>query len=128
LVAEAEENNLDWKVMNERWGRWHTCGLCEQQYHGVVMHALGWACWKTYLGRPEADQIRGLAMSALGNGLSEVGHDKDALSVDEARLSWLRRLGASEVDRLAAQGNLAKSYEMLGRDEEALPIRRGVYS
>ena len=26
------------------------------------------------------------------------------------------------------QGNLANSYEMLGRDEEALPIRREVYS
>ena len=33
--------------------RWHTCGLCEQKYHGLVACALGWACWKTYVGRPE---------------------------------------------------------------------------
>ena len=55
LVAEGEENNLDGKVMNQRWHRWTTCSLCEQEYHGVVRCALAWACWKTYLGRPERD-------------------------------------------------------------------------
>ena len=59
LVAEAEENNLDDKVLNERWVRWYTCSLCEQKYHGVVACALGWACWKTYVGRPEDGQLRG---------------------------------------------------------------------
>ena len=49
LFAEAEENNLDLKVLNARWNRWHTCSLCEQMYHGVVRCALGWACWKTYV-------------------------------------------------------------------------------
>ena len=47
LYAEAEENNLSVKVQNERYSRWHTCSLCEQQYHGIVRCALGWACWKT---------------------------------------------------------------------------------
>ena len=32
LVAEAEENNLGYKVVNERRHRWHTCRLCEQKY------------------------------------------------------------------------------------------------
>ena len=49
LCAKAEENNLDVKAFNERWERWHTCSLCKQHYHGVVLCALGWACWKTYL-------------------------------------------------------------------------------
>ena len=53
LLAEARENNLDLKVQNERWIRWERCRLCEQLYHGVVAGALGWACWKTYVGRPE---------------------------------------------------------------------------
>ena len=44
LIEEVEENNLDHKVMNERWQRWSSCSLCKQQYHGVVMGALGWAC------------------------------------------------------------------------------------
>ena len=55
LCDEVEENNLGAKVLNQRWRRWHTCSLCEQQYHSEVRCALGWACWKTYVGRPETD-------------------------------------------------------------------------
>ena len=67
--------------------RWHTCSLCEQTYHGVVQCALGWACWKTYLGRPETDPARLLAMQLLGNGLSAARHHEDALPVREAELA-----------------------------------------
>ena len=74
LFAEAEENNLDGLALHEKALRWTLCGLCKQKYHGVVRHALGWACWKTYLGRPETDVIRSVAMGWLGNGLSETGH------------------------------------------------------
>jgi len=102
--------------------------MCEQQYHGVVRCALGWACWKTYLGRPEADQIHGMAMNQLGRGLSAVRNYKDALSVQEAELTMLQRLGASERDILITQGNLSNTYSRLGRLEEALRVRRDVYS
>ena len=78
LYAEAEENNLDYKALDERWTRWYTCSLCRHQYHGVVACALGWACWKTYLGRPEGDQPRRLALNQLGNGLIFAGHHEDA--------------------------------------------------
>ena len=128
LVAEAEENNLDLKVQSERFGRWDTCRLCEQQYHGVVAHALGWACWKTYVGRPEADDTRSLAMEILGNGLSDAEHYEEALSVREVVLSTRRRLGDDEEDLLVAQGNLALTYLQLDRFEEALTIKRYVYS
>jgi len=128
LVAEAEENNLDAKVRFERVRRWHTCSLCEQQYHGVVWCALGWACWKTYVGRPEDDWARRLAMSVLGNGLSDAKHDEEALSVQEAELSMLRRLGGSERSILVTQGNLACTYQSLQQHEHALSIRRDVYS
>jgi len=57
LVAEAEENNLE---CHQRFVRWHTCSLCEQVHHGVVIHALGWACWKTHVGRPEEDRFGAL--------------------------------------------------------------------
>jgi len=125
LVAEAVENNLD---LQPSWNRWHTCGQCEQQYHGVVKCALGWACWKTYVGRPEMDVPRQCAMTDLGNGLSAAEHYEDALSAYEARLSTLKRLGASETHILAAQSNLAFTYTNLGRHEEALLMRRDVYS
>ena len=128
LFAEAEANNLDYKAKNERWGRWHTCSLCEQDYHGVVWCALGWACWKTYVGRPETDQARGFAMGRLGSGLSAADREAEALSVQEAELSMKRRLGASEYDLLAVQSNLSLTYSALGRNEEALSLRQEIYS
>ena len=128
LFAEAEENNLGGKVLAERWQRWHECSLCEQGHHGVVSCALGWACWKTYLGRPETDHARLNAMRMLGNGLSIANRQEDALSVKETELSMLRRIGASKNLMLIAQSNLATTYRMLGRHEEALRMRRDAYS
>ena len=116
LVAEAEENNLE---RQPRRNRWHTCGLCEQDYHGVVHCALGWACWKTYLGRPETDCARCLAMNVLGSGLHGGNHDEEALSVYEADLATKRRLGTSEDSMLHVQSNLAITYRDLGRLDEA---------
>ena len=127
LVAEAEENNLGNKVLNERFERWCECSLCEQKYHGAVRCALGWACWKTYVGRPEVDRTRASAMTQLGNGLSAAGHDEDAVSVYEAELSMQRRLGDSEDNIFAVQGNLACVYAMLERLEEAMCLRKDVY-
>ena len=128
LVAEAEENNLRGKVWDERFDRWSFCGLCEQKYHGLVFCALGWACWKTYVGRPEAERARRFAMSVLANGLYEGKHHEEALSVKEADLSTARRLGGSAHDMLVMQGNLASTYHHVGRHAEALRLRRDVYS
>ena len=130
LYAEAEENNLGDKVLNERLARWDTCSLCEQIYHGVVACALGWACWKTYVGRPETDQLnqllKGMAMGELGSGLYNACHFVDAMSVCEAQLSMERRLGWPEGEILVVQGNLANTYQLLGRSE-ALRLRKNVY-
>jgi len=95
LWTEVEGTNLDWNAKNSRWIRWYSCGLCEQQYHGVVLCALGWACWRTYVGRPETDLARGSAMNQLGNGLSQAIRHDEALVVKEAQLSMLQRIGAS---------------------------------
>ena len=67
-------------------------------------------------------------MTLLGNGLLNANHNEDALSVQEAELSMRRRLGASEEDILVTQSNLAITYQKLGRLEEALSLRRDVYS
>ena len=128
LVAEALENNLDTKVKNQRFKRWHMCSLCEQEYHGIVRCALGWACWKTYVGRPETDKIRILAMGTLGSGLYLANYKEDALSVKQAEMSMLRRVGAPEQSILVSQGNIANTYKALGRREEALRMLRDVYS
>ena len=68
------------------------------------------------------------AMTQLGNGLCYVGNYTDALTVEEAQLSMMRRLGAPETNILIAQGNLATTYWEVGRIEEALRIERDVYS
>ena len=128
LFAEIEGSNLDNKVFNEKWRRWDKCSLCEQEYHGVVACALGWACWKTYVGRPEADNLRGCAMTQVGSGLYKAEHYADAVTVEEAILSNEQRLGTPETDILYAQGNLASTYHVLGRGDEALRLRRDVYS
>jgi tetratricopeptide (TPR) repeat protein len=128
LFAEAEENNLGDKALDARWGRWSQCGLCEQEYHGVVSCALGWACWKTYVGRPEADLVRRFAMTQLGNGLYAAGHYEEALSVQEADLSLQRRLRIAEEDMLVAQSRFANTCHALGRYEDAGRILRDVYS
>jgi len=128
LVAEAEENNLDRKVQHQRWSRWYACSLCEQRYHGVVFCALEWACWKTYLGRPETDKARIAAMGQLGIGLYATRQVADALSVQQAQLATCRRVGASEGAILEVQGNLAITYEALGRFEAALRLKQDLYS
>ena len=128
LVAEAWENNLDDKVKIERFQLWNTCSLCEQKYHGVVQCALGWACWKTYLGLPETETAQAHAMQYLGNGLSAAEHYEDALSVREAMLSIMRRIGADENVILCVQGNLAETYRSLGREQHALRMLQDVYS
>ena len=124
LVADAEERHLD----DDQWGRWSTCSLCGQDYHSIVSCAFGWACWKTYLGRPETDWTQLSALRLLGNGLHDARHDEAALSVREAELATLRRLGAPEEDMLGVQTNLAGSYVALGRLEESSRMLRDVYS
>jgi hypothetical protein len=128
LYAEAEENNLGVEAKTARFARWSSCGLCKQQHHGVVRCAMGWACWKTYVGLPELDAVRGFAMGQLGNGLATVNHNEDASSVYEAQLSLMRRVGGPEHNMLIVQGNLACTYGQLKRLDEALSLRRDVYS
>ena len=128
LVEEGEENNLDPKVIDARWRQWDTCTLCGKQHHGVVRCALGWACWKTYVGRPMGDEVVHLAMGALGNGLYEAGHDEDALSVREADVSLKFRLGVSEERILATQSNIAQTYMQLGKLNDACRLMHYVYS
>ena len=127
LCAEAEENNLGPKALTERWERWFKCSLCEQEYHGVVACALGWACWKTYVGRAETESVRFAAMRVLGSGLSEAQYHEAALPVKEAELAMGRRLGLPESVLLATQSNLANTYQKFGRLESALEMKRDVY-
>jgi len=48
--------------------------------------------------------------------------------VQEAELSTEQRVGGSESSVLVSQTNLANTYQSLGRSEEAMRMRRHVYS
>jgi len=78
------------------------------------------------LERPERDSLRSGAVTQLGIGLNAAGHYADALSVMEAELSM--SLGSPEHSILVTQSNLARTYRMLERFEEALRVRQDVYS
>jgi hypothetical protein len=80
------------------------------------------------LSRPEADWVRRFAMTHLGNGLAEADRSEEALVVEEAELSTLRRVGATKVTILRAKTNLAVTYTGLGRTEDSLKLEREVYS
>ena len=128
LMDEVEENNLDDRALEKRWERWHKCGQCEKNYHGSVACALGWACWKTYVGRSETDQARVSATRLLGNVLFDAGDHEDALLARQAELSLMKRVGAPGDRMLALQTRVGYSYNALGRHEEGLPLQRDVYS
>ena len=67
-------------------------------------------------------------MNQLGNGLTNSHRHEDALSVKEAEFSMLVRIGASEEDVFAVQNNLAGTYQVVGRAEEANRMLLDVYS
>ena len=53
-------------------------------------------------------------MTSLGNGLSDGEHHEDALSVREAELAMLRRLGAPEGGIPRNAGQSCETYRALG--------------
>ena len=120
LAAEAEEKKLDGEALDAVWARWHTCSLCEHEYHGVVRCALGWACWRTYVGRPEVDWARRDAMMQLGNGLADVDHHEDALPVREAELAIHRRLGPIRRKH-SRRADQSCTYVFMPRTEGRVP-------
>ena len=122
-VAEAEENNR-----RTGWDRWYSCGLCEQRYHSAVWCAMGWACWKTYLGRPETDQVRSSAMNLLSNGLQQAQKYEDALEVIKADLSIQERNGGPRHVHLATLGMMALVLDELRRLDEAIRIYEDIYA
>ncbi|CAH0366782.1 unnamed protein product [Pelagomonas calceolata] len=76
----------------------------------------------------QTDRLKFSAMRLLGNGLFEIGAYADALSAERAELSILMRFGGQEVDILAVQSNLACTYEAIGRGDEAMRLRKAIYS
>jgi hypothetical protein len=115
----------------ERWARWYSCKVCDQEYSGPLRCALAWACWRTYLGRRAEDPLRVSALSLLGTGLYQHGRWQEALDVYEVDLAARTRntqQRASLMQVLDLQMNIAECCaHLLSRGHEALAVRRIIY-
>ena len=156
LVRQAEMEMKRMEEWNDGGGirKWQKCFDCGQEFHGAVKLALGWAAWKTYfspsgnsadgsrrrrgynrdilrgryLGRPETNTYRAVAMEILGQSLAEP-QPEDAFAVFEAYLALLRRYWSRRDELiLAAQTNIVLVLFKIGRLDEALVLSREIYA
>ena len=127
LCDEAEEDD---ERYDESWNKWNKCGMCKQHYHGMAINALGWACWKSYVGLPEADDKRCAALRALSHCIAVDDRDgASAICIHQANIDSVRRFMPDEEGLLLhATTNLALAYKSVGRDSEALALQREVYA
>ena len=123
LVEEGLENNLP---MDSRWAVWDHCPLCHQYIVGPMKHALGWACWRSYVRKPDG-QLRARATEMLGYGLQHNDRNEEAVAVLEATMALIRRVGEESFIRTEIIDCLANCYTRLGRDEFALRLRSKAY-
>ena len=128
ILCDDVEENRTGTAIAERWRQWGFCNLCKQSHHGVVNHALGWACWKTYVGRPETDIYRDNAMKRLVIGLSAVDRTEERLQILMSQLATATRLGYSEERILSIKMSIANCHGEMDREEEALALHRDVYA
>ncbi len=124
-VDEANEYNLDGKRWMSKWERWYKCSQCGQEHRHHLAWALGWACWKTYVSRPESDKCRLNAIQNLGQALLEGSRDEEALSVFRTQEAFLRLRGENSLAS-DIQHYIAICLEKLGRFEDALVMKRQV--
>jgi len=119
MVQEGLVNEEDNLV--PRLKRWWICRLYKQNYRGAAATALGWACWKTYVGRPEGDHLRNIAMQILADSMCDDASGR--LAILETILNRLE----SEGEKLYVRGQIATCYTRLERHEECLALRRANY-
>ena len=127
LVRQAQVTAEGDVGVQANWRRWDTCGLCHNEIVGNVRCALGWACWKTYVGRLENQTLYNMVISQLAAGLFEGDRSAEAAVVLEAQLAAELRTLNRPANILAIRSNLANCYTKLDRLEEALPIHCAVY-
>ena len=107
--------------------RWWQCRLCEQEFYGAVACALGWACWKTYLVRPETDYLREFAMQILADLLAKGSDVKTRLSILTIILRRRHEIGDQKSVIISVRSQIADCLEKLERYDEAHDVRRANY-
>ena len=87
LMFEVEENNL-YDKLDERWARWNTCSLCEQEYHGVVRCASDGGAGRLPPGGRRRTGLTVGAMNQPGNGLCAAGQDGRHVVRERGRVGY----------------------------------------
>ena len=104
-------------------GPMHTCGLC-QRYHGEVLCALGWACWKR---------------TSAGTISSQHGDEPACTRFRRCKILQVRVVrekGRAVQDAapwhqkkiLGIMANIGGTYENLGQLKKGLGIKQQVYA
>ena len=122
-VQRGLENQETRLIPRLKW--WWTCRLCEQHHHGTVVGALSWACWQTYLGRPEGDNLRDLALQVLAVKMQ--ADPSGRLAILEPLLARLRTESDDPTRFLYTRAQIAKCLALLERNDECLAMRRELY-
>ena len=125
----GKTNMFNLQAYQTRWMRWQHCRLCGHEFQGQVMHALGWACWKSYVNRPEADRLKRWALECLGRGLMAGNRSRAALLAFQSSSDLLRRFGSAAEKRGSSPADafIPICLSSLGRHEEALAFRKKSY-
>ena len=122
LVRQAQVAAEGDVGIQANWPRWYTCGLCHNEIVGNVRWALGWACWKTYVGRLENHTSEVKVMNILAGGLFEGNRRAEAVAV----------LEANHAEALESSANILAidrtSPNTRARSVEARPIYHAVYA
>ena len=125
--AEMAVKQLEDLHQGKGIAKFSKCFDCGQFFHGPLFLALGWAAWKTYLGRPETDVIRYGSLDMLGGALQK-SRPEEALPLLQAALALNRRYFSSH-DALAygTEKKLCVCLDALERGDESHIIKREIY-
>ena len=125
LVAGAEEKNLGPGALDAGMARWYSCSLCKQWYPAssflrprVDVLEDAWGGWR----RTRFGACDERTWERFISGKTP----RDAMSVQDAELCAARWRTRRQNSHRAVQ--YCEPYSMLGRTEEALRMRRDVYS
>ena len=136
-AQSAKDDELSNEDISSKFSRWYDCRLWHQHFHGSVVVALGWACWKAYAGPWEGISYEEFiakrnAFNQLATSLARAGRSAEALSLFEEFLVVTRRAVESdflpELAVIDCETNMGSCLHELGRSDEALALRKKVYS
>ncbi|CAH0373089.1 unnamed protein product [Pelagomonas calceolata] len=131
-VEQGLEDEMEHQrpMLVPRLMRYLQCRLCHTDFYGAVAAALGWACWASYVGRLEGDNLRNIALQILGDALKHGKRHAESLDALEANLVRVREgedYEGREGTIFYVRSQMGDCLRELGRRDECLALRRENY-